>query len=104
MEKYILIEWPEVQAYMEEDWFEKEAILSSESSAFFIPEKRYYEDVIDYIIVESERLATMLPTNSSEKTYIENEWKNKYPFEGGMSTYESILNLKFQLEKSEAQS
>ena len=43
---YILIGWPESQDYMDEDWFEDEAIFcgGSEditgSSAYFIPIKR----------------------------------------------------------------
>tara|TARA_Y100001938_G_C7851951_1_gene311250 strand:- start:62 stop:433 length:372 start_codon:yes stop_codon:yes gene_type:complete len=47
IEKYILILWPEVQEYMEEEWFNKEAILYQAirdeqehlDSAYFIPEK-----------------------------------------------------------------
>jgi hypothetical protein len=48
MEKYILILWPEVQDYMEEKWFNKEAILYQATdeqeyldSAYFIPENRF---------------------------------------------------------------
>tara|TARA_R100000808_G_C2065591_1_gene95181 strand:- start:406 stop:558 length:153 start_codon:yes stop_codon:yes gene_type:complete len=49
MEKYILILWPEVQDYMEEEWFNKEAILYQAmrdeqehlDSAYFIPENRF---------------------------------------------------------------
>ena len=41
---YIPIPFPEVQDYMEEDWFDEEAILDVEckfgSSAYFIPLKR----------------------------------------------------------------
>lgn len=40
---YVLIQWPESQDYMEEEWFEKEAILDVEGrlgdSAYFIPIK-----------------------------------------------------------------
>ena len=43
-EAYVLIQWPESQEYMEEDWFDEEAILDVEckfgSSAYFIPLKR----------------------------------------------------------------
>lgn len=38
-EAYVLIEWPEVQDYMEESWFDEEAKLS-EGSSYFIPLKR----------------------------------------------------------------
>jgi hypothetical protein len=43
---YCLIQWPESQEYMEEDWFHEEAILALGSedktgdSAYFIPIKR----------------------------------------------------------------
>ena len=43
---YVLVEWPESQDYMEEEWFEEEAILAlgsedkTGSSAYFIPIKR----------------------------------------------------------------
>lgn len=41
---YILIPWPESQELMEEEWFEKEAILDINStignSSYFIPLKR----------------------------------------------------------------
>ena len=36
---YILVQWPESQEYMEEEWFDEEAILSDESS-YFIPLNR----------------------------------------------------------------
>jgi len=42
-EAYILVLWPESQMYMEEDWFQEEAVLEYEckygSSAYFIPLK-----------------------------------------------------------------
>lgn len=41
---YVLVEWPDSQVFMDEDWFEEEAILDTEakfgSSAYFIPLKR----------------------------------------------------------------
>lgn len=43
-EAYVLVQWPDSQKYMEEDWFDEEAILDVEarfsSSAYFIPLKR----------------------------------------------------------------
>lgn len=45
-EGYVLVEWPESQEFMEEDWFDEEAILAlgsedkTGSSAYFIPIKR----------------------------------------------------------------
>ena len=42
---YILVQWPDSQEYMDEDWFALEAILDHEAkfgqhSAYFIPLKR----------------------------------------------------------------
>ncbi len=45
-EGYILVQWPESQDLMEEEWFEEEAILAlgsedkTGSSAYFVPIKR----------------------------------------------------------------
>lgn len=45
-EGYVLVQWPESQDYMEEEWFDEEAILvlgsedKTGSSAYFIPIKR----------------------------------------------------------------
>jgi len=39
---YSLIEWPDSQDYMEEEWFQKEAILAPES-AYFIPIRRLFK-------------------------------------------------------------
>lgn len=45
-EGYVLVQWPDSQEYMEEDWFDEEAILAlgsedkTGSSAYFIPIKR----------------------------------------------------------------
>ena len=44
---YILVQWPDSQEFMEEEWFEEEAILAlgsedkTGSSAYFIPIKRF---------------------------------------------------------------
>ena len=43
---YVLVQWPESQEFMEEEWFEEESILAlgsedkTGSSAYFIPLKR----------------------------------------------------------------
>ena len=43
---YVLVEWPDSQDYMEEEWFEEEPILAlgsedtTGSAAYFIPIKR----------------------------------------------------------------
>jgi len=45
-ESYMLVQWPESQEYMEEEWFDEEAIFCGGSeektgdSAYFIPLKR----------------------------------------------------------------
>jgi hypothetical protein len=46
---YVLIEWPDSQDYMEEEWFREEAILAlgseekTGSSAYFIPIRRLFK-------------------------------------------------------------
>jgi len=45
-DSYVLVQWPESQEYMEEDWFDDEALFcggsedKTGSSAYFIPIKR----------------------------------------------------------------
>lgn len=43
-DSYTIVDWPEVQELMEEDWFQDEAILNNSdnapSSQYFIPLKR----------------------------------------------------------------
>lgn len=45
---YCLVQWDESQKYMEEEWFQEEAILDIEEkfgpSAYFIPIKRLIEE------------------------------------------------------------
>jgi len=47
VESFVLVQWPESQEYMEEDWFENEAVLDSDmqfgSSAYLIPLFRVLE-------------------------------------------------------------
>jgi hypothetical protein len=39
-ETYILVSWPDSQEYMDEEWFDEEAVLHpNEPSAYFIPTK-----------------------------------------------------------------
>jgi hypothetical protein len=39
-ETYTLVSWPDSQEYMDEEWFEEEAVLHpNEPSAYFIPTK-----------------------------------------------------------------
>lgn len=39
---YILVHWPYVQDYMDDEWFNEEAVLT-ENSSYFVPIKRVYE-------------------------------------------------------------
>jgi hypothetical protein len=44
-EAYVHVEWPETQEFMEEDWFEEEAVLDVDSpigSCYFIPLARVF--------------------------------------------------------------
>ena len=44
-EAYVHVEWPETQDYMEQDWFEEEAVLDVDSpigSCYFIPLARVF--------------------------------------------------------------
>jgi hypothetical protein len=44
-EAYVHVEWPETQDFMEEDWFEEEAVLDVDSpigSCYFIPLARVF--------------------------------------------------------------
>ena len=45
LKDYVLVQWPESQEYMEEEWFDKEAILADESvgsAAYFIHKDRLF--------------------------------------------------------------
>ncbi len=45
-ESYVHVEWPASQQYMEQDWFEEEAVLDVNSptgSSYFIPLARAFE-------------------------------------------------------------
>jgi hypothetical protein len=45
MENYKLVLWPESQDFMDEDWFQEEAILAQEGdAAYFIPNKYINKD------------------------------------------------------------
>jgi hypothetical protein len=42
--EYVLVMWPDSQEFMEEEWFDEEAVLHpDESSAYFIPKERLEE-------------------------------------------------------------
>jgi hypothetical protein len=47
VDSFVLVQWPESQEYMEEDWFRNEAVLDSDmqfgSSAYLIPLFRVLE-------------------------------------------------------------
>ncbi len=50
--EYVLVMWPDSQEFMEEEWFNEEAVLHpDESSAYFIPKERlegYYHKILNY--------------------------------------------------------
>jgi hypothetical protein len=41
---YILVYWPESQDYMDEPWFDDEAVPGDQSSSFFIPVNRVWNN------------------------------------------------------------
>lgn len=90
---YVLVEFPESQEYMEEDWFAEEAVLHvGLPSAYFIPEHRLINN--DYIVQRVEELAQELTATEEQEREINDEWENGSPFEGGISTFEAILSIK----------
>lgn len=44
MELYVKLEFPDVQEYMEEDWFEDEAYYDVINDVYFIPKSKIYEN------------------------------------------------------------
>jgi hypothetical protein len=46
---YVLVPWPNVQEFMDNDWFEKEAVLT-EKSAYFIPLIRISDEQLKKLI------------------------------------------------------
>lgn len=90
---YLLVEWPESQEFMEEPWFFDEAVLHPDlSSAYFIPENRILNN--DYILQKSIELASNLNASEDLEDELLAEWEEGVPFEGGMTVFESVLNLK----------
>lgn len=59
---YILVLWPESQEFMEEEWFQDEAVLADHEniggSAYFIPENRIIDN--SYILSRIKELASKL--------------------------------------------
>jgi len=88
---YILIEFPDVQEYMEEKWFNEEAILG-DSSSYFIPESRFINN--KYIVSKCKDLANELVVTDEQLNANDDEWESAFPFEGGMSDFECLMNLK----------
>lgn len=78
---------------MEESWFQQEAVLHPDlSSAYFIPEDRILNN--DYILQRSQELAANLEASEDLENELLIEWEEGIPFEGGMTVFESVLNLK----------
>jgi hypothetical protein len=98
MDTYVLIQWPESQSFMEEPWFDDEAILAlgaeeqTGSSAYFIPEERLLNN--DTIITRVKELCNQFETTAEEDEYVEKEFEGGLSFEGGMSIPEAIIIIK----------
>lgn len=88
---YILVEWPEVQDLMEESWFEEEAILGN-SSSYFIPEDKFLNN--KYIESRIVELAKNFIVSKKQLAERDKTWENAIPFEGGMCTFEAIIEIK----------
>ena len=85
---YVLVQWPESQNYMEEEWFRDEAILAlgsedrTGSSAYFIPLERYLESPINENfksnVIQSivEDLAKLYPVSKEDVENNLNEYGN----------------------------
>lgn len=105
---YVLVQWPESQDYMMEPWFQEEAILAlgsedkTGSSAYFIPMKRYLEvssfkkNEIQSLV---EELSDIYPVEEKDIKYNEDQWNDFLPFEGGMNTHESIVDIAINRKK-----
>ena len=106
-DNYTLVEWPESQLYMEEKWFQEEAILAlgneekTGSSAYFIPTTRYFEHNQDKSgrnleienLVQDILLECGYEISRKDERVNTTEWSDSFPFEGGMSVHENIVNL-----------
>lgn len=94
--KYVLIEWPESQQFMEEEWFQTEAVLHPDLSAtYFIPEERIINN--EYIEQEVRLLSKQYKCTTDDRLHIENEWSEDVPFDGGMTLKEHILDININL-------
>lgn len=89
---YILVKWPNSQLYMDEPWFDDEAVLASgrkKNAAFFIPENRIINN--DYIVNRVKELCKMYKLSQQEIKDSLMEWENSFPYEGGMSINELVI-------------
>ena len=97
MTNYILVLWPESQEFMDEEWFEHEAFLADHvsvaGSAYFIPEERIINN--EYITQRVEELASQFTSTEEEKEEMYKAWE-EMDFDGGITTEEAILTIKFQ--------
>lgn len=84
MSLYKLLQWPESQVYMEESWFQDEAILDNSenatSSSYFIPFNRFIEGTIDefkntLIVSEVRELSKLIVGELDEQSLVsEKPW------------------------------
>ena len=96
MEQYILVPFPEVQDYMEEDWFKKEAVLDvhdgagAGSSSYFIPASRVDKD---YIIENVKELCRAYKPTQKQLDHYKSERESALPYEGGIMIEEAIVMI-----------
>lgn len=109
---YVLVQWPESQDHMEEEWFRDEAILAlgsgdrTGSSAYFIPLERYLESPINENfksnVIQSivEDLAKLYPVSKEDAENILNEYESMaIPFEDGMNIHEHLVDIHLGCKK-----
>ena len=101
---YILVQWPESQDYMNEPWFQEEAILALGceeqvgSSAYFIPRNRIITSNED-IKNEVYDLLSGYNLTDEELRQSDKEWNSAIPFEGGMSFSEALIEAARNIKK-----
>ena len=100
MKNYVLIEWPDSQDYMGQEWFQKEAILNNDdevlSASYFIPENKYIESLTNgsrnkYIVNRSVELAKNLFSTIEDEEEVYELWSS---LKKEINEFESVLNLK----------
>lgn len=102
-DSYVLVKWPESQLFMECDWFRDEAILAlghedqTGSSAYFIPESRFLDN--SYIEQKVAELCSKYEVSEEDEDHSCNEWEEAFPYEGGMSLRELVVETALLVRK-----